>query len=407
MMPLQSPFVFLSYATPDRARVREVRQFLQANGIHAWLDEEDIRGGERWELEIERALDAAELVVVLISPASMDRDGFYHRELRMVLERAQRRPSGRVFPIPVLLDPHMNPPELIRDLHCIRLTGQEGWDRLLRDVRGALGQQEQARDAIRQDAEIDWSFPSQEEKWDGLPGYDAEISWPEYTSTRFPLLSQVGDAIRAEMQMMLASERGVRFYQEPDIYSHGQEKWERTNTLSVSFEDPIIRHRVLTQFARVYMYGAGTLHGNHAPQSWVFVLDPLVPIHRLEMVFSHAESVFARLQEEVRTLVLAELEAHDPGESEEVREARRSWIEEGTKDWEAFRCFGFEPGGLRLRFAPYVVAPYAVGTVSVLVPYAVVKEHFHRPYVDVLGLRWGDDSEVVPWQPTSEESSAW
>lgn len=406
MEQLKSPFVFLSYAAPDRQRVREIHRFLVANEIDVWLDEEHLFGGQRWELEIQRAVDAADLVVLLVSPASMDRNGFYHREMGMVLEKAQHRPHGRVFPIPVLLDAEMEIPERLADLQCIRLVSEEDRDKLLRAVRRGLGQQEENRAAIRRESEIDWSFHSLEEKWEGLPGYEAQISWPTYTSTRYPHISHVSDAIRADMQLRLANERGVQLDQQSNVHSYGEDRWRRTNTLSVTLEDPIIRHRVLTQFATVYHYWAGTLHGNHAPHSWVFVLDPLVPIHRLEVVFNAADEVFPGLQEEVRIRVLAELETTDPSETNEARVSRREWVERGTADWNAFHCFGFEQAGLRLQFLPYEVAPYSFGAVSVLVPYANIKEHLRRPYFDLLGLNWADDVDLRQWQPEAEEDGS-
>lgn len=407
MEQLQSPFVFLSYATPDRQRAREIHRFLEVNGINVWIDEERLDGGQPWKLEIQRAVNAADLVVLLISPASMERNGFYHREMGMVLENAQHRPHGRVFPIPVLLDAEMEIPERLAELHCIRLAGEADRDKLLRAVRRGLGQQEASRETIRRESEIDWSFHSLEERWEGLPGYDAQISWPRYTSSRYRLISHASDAIRAEMQLMLAGERAVKLAQQSDAHSFGQDRVLRTNALSVTVEDPVIQHHVLTQYATVYGYWAGAIHGFHAPRSWVFLLEPLIPIARLEVVFREPEVAFAVLQAEARTRLLAELEAMDPSETDDARTSRTAWIDEGTADWDAFGCFGFEPSGLGLRFAPYCVAAYAFGTLAVRIPYGAIEELLRRPYSDALGLRYGlDDAGASPTVQTDAGAEA-
>lgn len=392
MEDLQSPFVFLSYAAPDKERVLAIREFLNASGISVWLDDR-IHAGQRWEAEIQYALNAAELALVFLSAAALEWEGYFQEEFRMIQEKARYRPDSRAFTIPVLLDAGMPIPEIVRDLRCVQLTAPAGYTELLRAIRGGMGQREREREAIRSEAEIDWKFHSLEEKWDGLPGYEARVSWPVYTSTRYPLISHIGDAIRAEMQMMLAGERGVMLDPQPEIHSVAQEKVFRTNALNVALEDPVIRNRVFTQYATIYGYWAGAAHGHQGPRSWVFVLEPLVPIADLRVVFKDPDAAFAVLQAQARARLFARLEAVDPVEDEDERDFRKDRIHRGTVDWESFGCFGFEDGGLGLRFAPNLVADYSFGTMSVRIPYGVIKELLRRPYFDALGLAyWVDDA---------------
>jgi hypothetical protein len=406
MESLQTPFVFLSYAHPDRERVLRVYDVLSAHGISAWLDVKRLRPGEPWDLYIERALGAATAIVLLISRASIDRTGYVQREMRMALEKAQYRPVGRIYAIPVLLDPGMPIPEQVSHLHCLTLSGPADHESLVEAIRASLGESDRAREAVKSEAEIDWEFHRRDEAWEGHPGYEAQIVWPAYTSARYPLIAHVSDAIRSEMQMMLAGERAVKLEQQPDIHSFGQEKVLRTNALSITLEDPLIKHRVLTQYASVYGYWAGAAHGYHGPRSWVFVLEPLVRIARLEAVFQEPVAAFTVLQAEARIRLFAELEAVDPSETEDQRASRTEWIATGTADWNAFSCFGFEPAGVGLRFPPYQVTAYSFGTVSVLIPYAVVKELLRRPYFDALGLNYTFD-EADAAAPAEADAASW
>jgi hypothetical protein len=176
----------------------------------------------------------------------------------------------------------------------------------------------------------------------------------------------------------------------------------------VTLEDPAIKHHVLTQYATVYGYWAGAMHGFQAPLSWVFMLEPLVPVARLEAVFREPDVAFPHLKAEVRARLLAEMEAGDPSETADSLESRREWINRGTADWDPFSCFGFEPSGLGLRFAPYLVAPYSSGTVSVRIPYGVIKEMLRRPYADALGLsHWFDDADVSADTGSDAEPASW
>ncbi|NMN03680.1 MULTISPECIES: TIR domain-containing protein [unclassified Novosphingobium] len=85
------PTVFVSYARPDRARAEQLVVALQAAGLDVWWDEL-IAGGAAFAQSIEAALDAAEMVVVAWSAASVASD--WVRD-----EAAHGRDRGRLVPI--------------------------------------------------------------------------------------------------------------------------------------------------------------------------------------------------------------------------------------------------------------------------------------------------------------------
>src|SRR5690348_3792930 len=78
-------------------------------------------GFRSWQIGLGRALNAATLVIVLISPASIDRTGYVQNELRMVLEQLRYRPANRIYAIPVILEADMAIPEQVRHLQCLHL----------------------------------------------------------------------------------------------------------------------------------------------------------------------------------------------------------------------------------------------------------------------------------------------
>ena len=78
---------------------------LKAEGwIDPWLDEEKLYPGQDWDLEIEKAVEAAHAVIVFLSNNSVTKEGYIQRELRFVLRIADFKPEGTVFVIPVRLD---------------------------------------------------------------------------------------------------------------------------------------------------------------------------------------------------------------------------------------------------------------------------------------------------------------
>ncbi|HUA60946.1 MAG TPA: toll/interleukin-1 receptor domain-containing protein [Verrucomicrobiae bacterium] len=58
--------VFISYAADTRPRAEELAKALESQGIEPWVDFKDLHPGQRWRDELERALDSAQWLVILI-----------------------------------------------------------------------------------------------------------------------------------------------------------------------------------------------------------------------------------------------------------------------------------------------------------------------------------------------------
>jgi len=74
--------VFISYAREDEPDARELADLFQKVGIAVWFDRSDLRSGEIWNQEIEKAIEASRVFIPLVSRRS-DRtvkERFVHRE---------------------------------------------------------------------------------------------------------------------------------------------------------------------------------------------------------------------------------------------------------------------------------------------------------------------------------------
>jgi formylglycine-generating enzyme required for sulfatase activity len=97
--------VFLCHTSADKPTVRELYRQLDAEGwIDAWLDEIKLLPGQEWDMEIERAVEDADVVIVCISTRSVDKEGYVQKEIRYVLNIADEKPEGSIFVIPLKLD---------------------------------------------------------------------------------------------------------------------------------------------------------------------------------------------------------------------------------------------------------------------------------------------------------------
>ncbi len=137
------PFqVFLCHCSEDKPRARRVHARLKRAGLRPWLDEVDLQPGDDWEPATRDAVRAADIVLVLLSPRSVDKDGFVQKEIGFALDRAEEKPEGKPYIIPVKLEPCELPRRLRRwqSADWYRRRGQEALlARLLREAEERLG----------------------------------------------------------------------------------------------------------------------------------------------------------------------------------------------------------------------------------------------------------------------------
>ena len=97
--------VFLCHASQDKPVVRQLYQRLRSEDwIDPWLDEEKLLPGQDWNLEIEKAVESSDAVIVCVSSISSAKEGYIQRELRRVLDIALEKLEGSIFVLPVKLD---------------------------------------------------------------------------------------------------------------------------------------------------------------------------------------------------------------------------------------------------------------------------------------------------------------
>src|SRR5260221_3651321 len=97
-MPIK---IFFCYAHEDETLLNQLKAHLrplERKGlIEMWLDR-DINAGVAWESEIDTQLNAAQIILLLVSSDFIDSDYCYSKEMKQALERHNRE-EARVIPI--------------------------------------------------------------------------------------------------------------------------------------------------------------------------------------------------------------------------------------------------------------------------------------------------------------------
>jgi len=132
--------VFLCHSSQDKPAVRELYQQLLAEGwIDPWLDEEKLLPGQDRNLEIEKAVEKSDVVIVCLSSSSIIKEGYIQRELRKVLDVAREKPEGTIFIIPLRLD-ECDLPRSLNGYHCLDYFPDSRRQRNYRRLLQSLGE---------------------------------------------------------------------------------------------------------------------------------------------------------------------------------------------------------------------------------------------------------------------------
>ena len=126
--------VFLSYATEDVVAVRELYSYLLHAGFRPWMDKMDILAGQVWEDPIREAILNSDFFLPCLSKHSVNRRGYFQREIKYAFDLWTERFDSDLYVIPVRLE-ESEVPENLRRLQYVDLFEDEGYIRLLSALR--------------------------------------------------------------------------------------------------------------------------------------------------------------------------------------------------------------------------------------------------------------------------------
>jgi hypothetical protein len=121
--------VFLCHANEDKKSIRKLYKRLKKDGCKPWFDEEDLVGGQEWELEIEKSVEKSDVVIVCLSNKSITKAGYVQKEIKFALDIADRQPEGTIYIIPLRLEDCILPNRLKR-WQAIESYKKDGYSRL-------------------------------------------------------------------------------------------------------------------------------------------------------------------------------------------------------------------------------------------------------------------------------------
>jgi LysM repeat protein len=170
--------VFLCHASADKPKVRELYRYLKRRGLQPWLDAEDLLPGQAWQVEIPKAIETSDAIIICLSKGSVDKEGYVQTEITFALNKALQMPEGRIFLIPARLE-ECDTPFSLKKYHWVDLFDDGGHEKLMKSLKLRAEQLECSQVAI--------SVPDDDKD---------ELSQLESQALRLELSGKFWDALR-------------------------------------------------------------------------------------------------------------------------------------------------------------------------------------------------------------------
>lgn len=140
--------LFISYSSHDKETVRNIAVDLRANGFDVWLDEWEIKVGECIVSSVERGIDEADFVILVLSKSSV-KSGWVESEWRIAYW--DQISDGRIRVLPVLIEDCQMPGLIKTSKYAdFRKDYGQGLNELVRSLRQyAKSQSLDATDMVR------------------------------------------------------------------------------------------------------------------------------------------------------------------------------------------------------------------------------------------------------------------
>jgi TIR domain len=77
--------IFLCHASEDKIAVMAIYDRLKGLGYQPWLDQHELLPGQRWRVEIPKAIRASDYILIFLSKTSVAKRGYVQAEFKLTL----------------------------------------------------------------------------------------------------------------------------------------------------------------------------------------------------------------------------------------------------------------------------------------------------------------------------------
>lgn len=124
--------VFLSYAKEDQTYTRRLFEELKNRNIEVWFDKESLLPGQKWKIEIRKAIQASRYFIAILSSKSVTKRGVVQKEIKEALDVLDEFPENKIFIIPIRIDSCEPSNEKLREIQWVDMfpNWEEGLEKI-------------------------------------------------------------------------------------------------------------------------------------------------------------------------------------------------------------------------------------------------------------------------------------
>lgn len=112
--------IFISYSRADEFYAEKLYNDLLKKGFSPWWDKISLLPGQDWKTEINRAIRQSHFIILLLSRNSVNRRGYFHKEIQIACDVFDTIPIGQVFLLPTRLE-ECQLPENLMPIHWVNM----------------------------------------------------------------------------------------------------------------------------------------------------------------------------------------------------------------------------------------------------------------------------------------------
>ncbi len=144
--PSRRLHVFLCHEQADQPSVHALYNRLRNDGFEPWMHDVNVLPGQDAEQEIQGAVHGADVIIVCLSTASIDKAGNLSHSIEFVLNKADQQPNSGIYFIPLKLEKCGSPNRLHR-LKPVNLFETGGYEQLVRALRHVASREKQKQES--------------------------------------------------------------------------------------------------------------------------------------------------------------------------------------------------------------------------------------------------------------------
>lgn len=130
--------VFISYAKEDEELAQRIYSDLKEAGVDPWFDKGKLQPGQRWEVEIPKAIWESSYFIPVFSSISVKKRGYVQKEFQLALDVLKQIPESQIYVIPVRLDDCEPPYEEFKKFQWVDLfpSRTQGMEKIIHVITG-------------------------------------------------------------------------------------------------------------------------------------------------------------------------------------------------------------------------------------------------------------------------------